>query len=142
MDKLLRGLIIFGSLYLIFESALHFFNIRLLDAEPVWPVSALTFSKLMDQIYGSFALLLSAILFEIQKDIVKYKKIIIIFAFWSFLHAVFLIYTSFNNNFQTLFNPLYSLSVWSTLYNQYLLLEAFLLILYGLIVFLWVRKRS
>lgn len=141
IEKLLSGLIILGSLYLVFESILHVFNIRLLDAESVWPVSALAFSRLIDQIYGSFALLLSVTLFEIQKDLAKYKRIIIIFAFWSLSHAVFLIYTSLNNNFKTLFNPVYSLAVWSALYNQYLLLEAFLLIFFSLVVFLWVRKK-
>lgn len=140
MEKIVRGFLIFGIFYLIFDGLLHFFNIRLLSVQSIWPQSALSYGVLLNMVYASFVFLTTGFAFLMQTDIKKYKNLIILSSFWAFFHAILLIYLSTTQNLVLNGKNLPSLLVWSPFYNQYLFFESTLLISYSLVVFYWVKK--
>lgn len=133
----LRAILIFGCAYFLLLAVIHLSNIRLASVENEWPKSALVYGKLISQLFGSFALLIALILFVIQKDLEKYRSLLIVSAVWALAHAVFLIYFSFEEDFVREFSSTPSLYVWLPFYSQNLRLEAGLMLLYTLLVFIW-----
>lgn len=142
IEKILRGFLIFGFFYFLFEAILYLSNIRLTDVDASWPASAKGYTKLISQVLGSFELLLSFVCFELQKDIKKYSRLIKLSGVWTLVHGGVLISLSATNNFTGIFAPMSSLYVWAPFYNQYVLFEAGILIFYSLIVILWSRKNG
>lgn len=140
MEKMVRGFLIFGVFYLIFDGLLHFFNIRLFSVQDIWPQSAFSYATLLNMVYASFVFLAAGFAFLMQKDIKKYKNLIVLSAFWAFFHAILLIYLSITSNLIFSAKELPSLLVWSQFYNQYLLFESALLIAYSLVIFYWMKK--
>lgn len=140
IEKLLRLVIICLGLYLLFESFLYFFDIRLIDVRADWDLSALVYAKLIEKVLGSaFLFIAVVILFEVQKDLLKYKNIIKISAVWALLHGILLIYLSFPQNYTEVFKPFPSLMVWFPLYDKYVTLEGIIIILFSILVFFWVK---
>lgn len=133
---------IFGFFYFLFEAILYLSNVRLTDVNTAWPQSAKVYAGLVNQVLGSFELLLSVICFELQKDVKKYAGLIKISGIWALVHALVLILLAAGNNFTNIFAPTPSLYVWTPLYNQYVFFEAGLLIFYSVIVILWSRKNG
>lgn len=142
IEKILRGILIFGFFYFLFEAILYLSNIRLTDVGTSWPASAKGYTKLISQVLGSFELLLSLVCFELQKDVKKYAGLIKISGIWALVHALVLIMLAAGNNFTNIFAPMPSLYVWTPLYNQYVFFESGLLIFYSVIVILWSRKNG
>lgn len=142
IEKILRGILIFGCCYFLFEAVLYLSNIRLTDVGNNWPSSAKVYAKLINQVLGSFELLVSLVCFELQKDLKKYSRLIKVSGFWALIHAAVLISLAASNNFTNIFTGMPSLYVWADFYNQYVFLEAGLLIFYSLTVFLWSRKNG
>ncbi len=142
IGNILRIFIILLAVYLIGDGLIHLFNIRLLSVAGVWPRSAISFGILMDGIYASFVFLAAILVFAVQRDLKKYKTLVIASSIWAILHGVLLIFLTTTNDFLASFQSLPSLYVWMPFYNQYLLFEAFLAFLYALLVFIWVKDKK
>lgn len=140
MDKILRGFFIFGSLYFLIEAILFLFNIRLADVNTNWPESAKVYARLINQVLGSFELLISILCLELQSNLKKYPRLIKISGFWALIHAVVLIMLSVSNNFTNIFSGIPSLYVWMPFYNPYLFFEGLILIFYSLSVYFWFKQ--
>lgn len=140
IEKLLHLVIIFLGLYLLFESFLYFFDIRLMDVKAIWMPSATTYAKLIEKVLGSAFLFIAVIvLFEVQKDLPKYKNFIKISAIWALLHGILLIYLSFSQNYIEVFKSFPSLMVWFPLYDKYVAFEGIVIICFSILVFFWVK---
>lgn len=140
IEKLLHLVIIFLGLYLLFESFLYFFDIRLMDVKAIWMPSAITYAKLIEKVLGSAFLFIAVIvLFEVQKDLPKYKNFIKISAIWALLHGILLIYLSFSQNYKEVFKSFPSLMVWFPLYDKYVAFEGIVIICFSILVFFWVK---
>lgn len=142
IEKFLRGFLIFGFLYFLFEAVLYLSNIRLSDVNTSWPESAKVYAGLINHVLGSFELLLSVLCFELQTNLKKYAKLIKISGFWALIHAAVLIILSIGNNFTNIFSGIPSLYVWTYFYNQYIFFEAGLLLFYAAVVMFWSRKNG
>lgn len=143
IDKILRAFLVFWGLYLIFEGLLYFFNIRLTDIKSIWPASALAYTELIEKVLGSaFLFIAIIILFEVQKDLSKYKNFIKISALWALLHGILLIYLSFSQNYIEVFKSLPSLMVWFPLYDKYVAFEGVVMICFSILVFFWVKTNE
>lgn len=141
VEKILRVFLNLLGAYLICDGAIHLFNIRLASVINVWPQSALSYATLLNTIYASFVFLAAFLIFTVQKDLRKYKTLIYVSSFWALIHGSLLIYLSSTQNFVGDFSPFPSLLVWIPFYNNYLLFEAFLALVYSLLVYLWFRGR-
>lgn len=140
LEKILRIIIIFWGIYLAVESFLYFFNVRLISVGNFWLPSASVYSRFTERILGSVFLFLLILLFEVQKDLNKYKNLIIISGFWTLFHGCLMIYLSFLHDYPKIYNGMPSLYVWLPLYNQYVFLEGVILIAYSIVVYFWVKK--
>lgn len=136
----LRVLVIFWGIYLFFEGILYFFNIRLVDIKNIWPASATLYSELIGKVLGSVFLFIAAVAFDIQRNLLRYKNFIRLSGFWAIFHGGVLIWLSLSNNYVEVFKNLPSLHVWSSFYNQYVILEGMVLLGYAVLVFLWLGK--
>ncbi|MBU1000042.1 hypothetical protein KKE78_01415 [Patescibacteria group bacterium] len=140
--NILRGFLIGGGIYLFLEAVLYLFNIRLYSVETVWPDSAVSYARLINQFLGSCFLFMVILAFEVQKNIEKYQPVIKTSGLWALFYGFLLIFISLSKDFSQAFNSLSSLYVWFPFYNQYLLLEAVFLIAYSMVVFLWISKKD
>lgn len=140
IEKVLRGMQIFGVGYFIFDSLLHFSNIKLLSAIGIWPQSAISYAQLINYIYGSFVILAAVFLFIIQKDLKKYQTLVIFSSFWALFHGAILIFLVWSQNFQEIFKKLPSILVFLPFYREYLTFNALLLFAYASLVYIWMRK--
>lgn len=140
MEKLLRIVLNILAIYLIGDGVMHLLNIRLQSVMNVWPGSAISYAYLLNGIYASFVFLAAILLMVAQKDLKKYQSLILASGIWAIFHGFLLIYLSSTQDFVNNFSNLPSLYVWIPFYNQYLFFEAFMIIIYGLMIFLWVRK--
>lgn len=138
--QVLRVFLIFGFFYFLFEALLYLFNIRLINVN--WPQSAKVYASLINQVLGSFELLIAFLCFELQKNLEKYPRLIKISGFWAVIHAGVLIMLSLGDNFTSVFTGIPSLYVWAPFYNQYVFFEAGILIFYSVAVMLWSRKND
>lgn len=142
MQKILRAYLILLGVYLFIDVSIHLFDIKLLDVGGQWPQSALTYSRFISHLYASFAFLASVAVYELQRDLKKYKNLILITAVWALFHGILLIYSSITTNFASDFKGMSSLHVWLPFYNQYVLIEGIVLIIYSGIVYLWARSKA
>lgn len=142
IKTILRGFIIFGGCYFIFEGLLHFSGIKLSSVRGVWPQSAITYANLLNNLYASFIILAAFMAFIIQKDPVKYKYIIGLSAVWAICHGVILLFSVWTQNYQLIFQDHPSLLVWLPFYREYLISNAVLLFLYGGLVILYFKKKN
>lgn len=133
---------IFGGVYFIFDGLLHFFNIKISSVNGAWPQSAISYAGLLSSIYASFIFLVAAIAFVIQKDLKKYKAIIVVSSVWAIIHGSVLLFLVWTQNYQQIFQDLPSLLLWLPFYNQYVLIEGLVLIIYSGIVYLWTRSKA
>lgn len=141
MEKTVRGFLIFGAFYLIFDGIIHFFNLRLFSTKYIWPDSAFSYATLLNMVYASFVFLTAAFVLIFQSDLKKYKNFIVVSALWAFFHAGLLIFLSIGQNLTMKAEGLPSLYVWSPFYNQYLLGEAGLLFIYASLVLIWIKRK-
>ncbi len=140
LEKLLKGFLIFGGAYFIFDALLHFSNIKLSSTTDIWLSSAASYANFINYLYGSFVLLAAAFSFIIQKDLKKYKTLVLASAFWAFFHAILLLFLVWTNNYQRIFKDLPSILVWLPFYKEYLTFNAVLLLIYSGLVYKWVIK--
>lgn len=138
--KILRGFLIFGGAYFIFDGLLHLSNIKLLSIDNAWPQSAISYGKLLNYLYASFILLAGAIAFCLQANLEKYKSQVIITGIWAVFHGIMLLFLVYTQNYQEIFQSLPSLLVFLPFYKEYLIMNSFLLFGYGGVVYLWLKK--
>lgn len=111
-----------------------------MDVKAIWMPSAITYAKLIEKVLGSAFLFIAVIvLFEVQKDLPKYKNFIKISAIWALLHGILLIYLSFSQNYKEVFKSFPSLMVWFPLYDKYVAFEGIVIICFSILVFFWVK---
>lgn len=142
LGRLLRGFLLFGSIYLAVDGLVHITGIRLFDVRRLWAQDALSYAALLNHIYASFVFLAAAIAFEIQRDVKKYRNLIRISGIWALLQGLLLFYLSFNFDFALAFNFSPSLAVWLPFYNYYLWVEAMLLIGYAILGIIYSRGKD
>lgn len=143
IEKILRSFLIFGMVYLLFDALLHFFGIKLLSVFGVWPESAVSYSSLINRLYASFVILAAMIAYVVQKDVKKYKALVIGSAVWAAFHGLVLLYLVWTQNYQQFFKSLPSLLVWLPFYKEYLTFNAIALLAYSGVVYIWSRgERS
>lgn len=142
MEKVLRACLIFGCVYFLLEAILYLSNARLIDVTTAWSESAKVYARLINQVLGSFELLIAILCFELQRNVKKYARLVKISAFWALIHATVLMIVAINHNFTAIFATLPSLYVWAPFYNQYVFFEAGLLLFYSLMVILWSRQSD
>lgn len=142
IEKILRYFLNILGCYLIFDGAIHLFNIRLLSVAGIWPNSALSYATLLDTIYASFVFLAAVLIFTAQKDLKKYTNLLFASSIWALMHGFLLIYLTSSQNFTLSFWSLSSLSVWIPFYNQYLLFEALLAFIYVILVFAYLKSSK
>lgn len=140
--RTLKVMLLIGGVYLFFDSAIHFFDIKLLNVNSGWPVSAISYARLMDKVAGAFILLAAVGAFILYKNLEKYRKLIYLSALWSLFLGLTLIYLSLSTDYSDVFSLMPSLNFWLPFYGQYLLLEAAALISYSVVVYLWFRTKS
>lgn len=141
-EKLIRGLLIFAAVYFLFEAMLYLFDIRLSGVKNAWPLAGITYSKYIERILGSMFLLFSIIAFEIQKDLNKYRKFVILSSYWAFFDGFLVLYLSTTQDFVKIYQAIPSLYVWFPWYNQFLYFEVILLIFYAVLVYLWKKNEK
>ncbi len=134
MQKLLRFFLNFVAIYLILDGLIHLTSIRLQSVINVWPNSAIAYATLLDTIYASFVFLVALLIFVAQNDLKKYKKLILASAIWAFMYGFLLAFLVLNKDFTEDFSTFPSLHVWFPFYNHYLLFEASLAFVYGILV--------
>ncbi len=139
MEKILKGLLIFGGGYFIFDGLLHFLGVKLLSVSS-WPESAKSYANLINMLYGSSAFLAALFAFIIQKNLKKYKSLVIISGIWAIFHGLVLLILVLTNNYQQLFQPFPSLLVWLRFYREYLIINSMLLFIYAAITFIWQKS--
>jgi hypothetical protein len=141
LKKIIKILLMVGSIYLSCDALIHLFNVRLADAVPLWPSSAIRFAGFISQIYASFVLLVAVLIWEIQKDLIKYRNLATICGVWALLHGGFLGQQTLNGLADS-FEKIPSLLVWTAYYPMITLFESILLIIFGTIVILWRFKNA
>lgn len=141
VEKILKSFFIFGGIYFIFDALLHLLGIKLFSVTNIWPQSALSYSKLMNQIYASFVILAAVISFVIQKDLKKYQTLILVSGIWAFFHGIILFSLVSWGNYQEVFKELPSLQVWLPFYGPYLILNSVLLFIFSGLVIIWFRRK-
>lgn len=142
MDRLIKSLLIFGGVAFIADGLLHFLNLKLNSVLDIWPESALTYAYLLNFIYASFIFLAAGTCFILQKDIKKYKTMIIFSAFWALFHGILLVFLALTQNYTQAFKGYPSLYVWLPFYDKYLILEGSLLIIYAISVYWWIKGKN
>lgn len=142
LAKIVRVAIIFWGIYFLFESFLYLSHVRLTDIKTLWLPAAAAYAKFIESMLGSVFLFLSAAAFELQRNLQKYKKIIVLSAPWAIFHGGLLIYLSKGQNYVTLYASTPSLYVWSPFYNSYLLFEGILALLYAVVVLFWFKESQ
>lgn len=141
LNKIVRAYLIFGGIYMLAEALIHFSGVKLTDVGILWSKDSLTFSSWVSTLYGSTTLFLSMLLLYIQHNVHENKKIIKVLAFYALFHGVLVTYASLTIRFDEIFQDLSSLSFWLPSYNVYLLLEALLLFVFALLVYLWSKNK-
>lgn len=141
LEKVLKVLLIFGGCYFIFDGLLHFLGIKLQSVQS-WPESAIEYANLINIIYASFIFLAAIFIFVIQKDIQKYKNLIVLSSIWALFHGLLLIFLVWSNDYQHIFQNYPSLLVWLPVYREYLTINAILLFVYSVVVYFWSKKNE
>lgn len=118
---LLKFLLRFGSVYMVFEAIYHFSGIRIFGAEAYWPESAVKFVQLFMMLWASASLFMAVILFYCQKYYDQAKPLILMLAFPMILHTLLVLWLSFTPYPSIL--PLPRLYVWSPFYQWILRAE-------------------
>lgn len=142
IENSLRVLVIFWGIYLFFEGILYFFNVRLVDARNIWPASVTLYSGLIGKVLGSVFLFIAAVVFDVQRNLLKYRNFIKLSGFWGMFHGGVLIWLSLSNNFTEVFKNTPSLYVWFPFYNQYVALEGIILVSYSVLVYFWLKNTK
>ncbi len=114
-----------------------------MDVKAVWSSQAIVYAKLIEEVLGSTFLFIAVIiLFEVQKNMLKYKNFIKISALWALLHGILLIYLSFSQNYIEVFKSFPSLMVWFPLYDKYVAFEGIVIICFSMLVYLWIKTNE
>lgn len=140
-EKLLRGFLIFGGCYFIFDGLLHISGIKLLSVVGIWPWSATAYAHILNYLYASFIFLTAAFAFVVQKDLSKYRLLIIVSGIWACFHGLVLLFLVLTQNYQEIFQNLPSLLVWLPFYRGYLAFNAALLFIYSGTVYYWMKNN-
>lgn len=142
LTKLLRGFLIFGSLFMLVEALVYFLNLKLFDIYKVWPSSAITYSTWTSYYFASMALFLSALLYMVQKDLIKYINIIKLLTTGTALYGTLFWFGVFFTNFDNVYQGISSLSLWLPSYKLLLAVEATLLYVFSLCSFIWLKTHD
>jgi len=139
---ILRRFLIFGGGYFLFEGLLHLSGLKLSSINSVWPIAAISYANLLNNIYASFIILAGFVAFIIQKDPIKYELIIKLSAIWALLHGIMLLFLVWTQDYQQIFQNLPSLLVYLPFYREYLIFNAVLLFLYSGVVYFYFRTKK
>jgi hypothetical protein len=142
VKRILRGYLIFGGGYFIFDALLHLSNIKLSSVESIWIFSALSYGQLINILYASFLLLTAGVIFVMQTNLNKYKTLMFVSAIWAIFHGTVLIWLVWSRDYQQIFSLTPSLLVWLPFYREYLTFNSLLLMIYSLLVFFYLRKTK
>ena len=142
LTKILRGLLIFGSLYFTVDGLIHLFNIKLISVANSWPKSAISYAILLDSIFASFIFLAAALSLLLQANLKKYRTAIFVTAVWAIWHGLLLIFLSFNLDLVKLSASLPSVHLWLPFYDQYLAFQGSLLLLYAVVALIWFKNEK
>lgn len=126
----------------MFESSLYLFGIRLSDVREIWPSSGVVYTELIEKVLGSTFLFVAIVIFEVQKNLLKYKTFMKLSAIWAFFHGILLIYLSLTQNYVEVFKDSPSLFVWFNLYDKYVFLEGIAAIGFSILVYFWLRNQN
>lgn len=140
IKNILRGLLIFGGCYFIFDAVLHFSGLKLVSVEDQWSPSALSYAQLINFIYASLLFLAASMAFIIQKDLKKYQAIVLVSAAWAFFHGMILLFLVWGHNYQKIFQEYNSLLIWLPFYREYITGNSLLLFLYSGIALVYLKK--
>lgn len=140
LEKILRVLLNILAVYLLVDGTIHLLNIRLQSVANIWPASSLSYATLLNAIYASFVYLAAVLIVVAQTALKKYKSLILASGIWSVFHGLLLIYLSSSQNFVNNFSNSPSLNMWMPFYNQYLLFEAVLSLVYAGLTFIWIKN--
>lgn len=136
---ILRIYLILGSIYLLADALVHLFDLRLIDLIGHWDQSALEYSSFLEHLYASFAILAVIFSLIIQSDLKKYRTLLKFSGGWSILYGLLLVFESYRINLtQFTFAP--SLTLWLPFYNQLLWVEAVILIGYGVLCVVYLKR--
>ena len=141
LEKTIKGLLLFGSVYFVVDGLIHLLNIKLISVADVWPKSAVAYSILLDAIFASFIFLAAGMALVLQSDLKKYKTAILASSLWAIWHGFLLIFLSFNLGLVKLTIPWPSVHLWFPFYDQYLAFQGCLLLLYAVLVLIWFKKK-
>lgn len=141
LKKLIKIELVVMGIFLIIDSGIHLFNLRLGSVSEVWPISALSFSKFLSQIYGSFVLFAALFLLELARKIETHKNLIFVVGLWTLLHGIFIAYL-LATNFYSGFGNYSSLYFYMTpaYYKVVEFIESLFLISFGILIFFWKSK--
>lgn len=142
IQKMLQITLFFSAIYLFFDSFIHFFDIKLFNTYTTWPVSAISYARLLDKVSGSFIFMAIIIILVVYRNLDKYKVIVYLSAVWALFLGATLAYLSLSTDYSRDFSFLPSLAFWLPFYRQFLFLEAGCLIFYSILVYLWFRTRK
>jgi hypothetical protein len=142
VKSLLRIYLIFGAVYLLCDSLIHLFNLRLADVGGRWSQDALAYAWLLNQIYASFVILVASLALVIQTNLEKYKLFVRVSGIWSLFHSILLIFAGRNLDLGSFYTTTPSLTFWLPFYNQYLYLEALLLLGYFILSTIYLYKQK
>lgn len=142
LKKILRSFLIFGGAYFLFDAFLHFFGIKLSSVSGFWTESFISYGSLINKLYASFVILAALISFIIQRDLKKYKAIILVSGIWALLHGIVLLFLVLTQDYQQIFKDLPSLLVWLPFYREYLVVNAIILLTYSGVVYVWLTNES
>lgn len=141
-QSVLKGLLFLGAIYLFFDSFIHFFDIKLLDVNNAWPLSAIAYAHLLDKISGAYILLIAIFALILRNNLEKYRVLVYFSAVWTLFLGLTFIFISLSTDYSHVFEFIPSLAFWLPFYKIYLLIEAAVLIFYSAVVYLWFRSKT
>ncbi len=139
IQKILKWYLLVTSIYLIADGLGHIFDIKLMDAGD-WSVPALTYARLINHLFGTFAILAGLFGIEASRDLNKYRNFLYIAGVWSLGYGAYLVYLGLGVDFAGIFAGSPSVYAWMPFYNFYLIFEGGLLFTLSALIYLFKRE--
>ncbi len=133
----LKKIFQFGCLFMVGETIYHFSGIRMMGTSQIWPIGAVEFAKFFMFLWASASLLISGLLYLLQKNLTKYADVIIWIGYFSLFHSSLLWWCA-TRNYEQIF-PLSTLYFWNAYYSYQLVIEG--LALFGAGMFIIYGRR-
>jgi hypothetical protein len=135
----LRVTLIAGGIYMLGESMLHVFGIRLASVQGVWSPAAVRYAGFLETLYASFALCVGLLALEVQRSLAGYRRFFYATGARALQHGLLLTQLAFSPDLLLVLDEFPSLHVWIPGYGEYLVFEAVALWSFGLLVLAWSR---